>query len=297
MNRRNFLRNTSSGLAGIGTSVAAGSTLWGVQKSESTSTSATIERKPFVKPNNYKKEPFKRMVILGESTVEGGPWLHAKEDRYADVLVRLINAVQEKPIEYINKGISNNSVSPRSPGYGQSAKPSAIERYKKDVIDNNPDLFILAYGLNDMRAAMPLNDFREDMATIIREVKKACNPVTVLTTVYYMTGYGSWPPINKGSIALTLKYNECIRSLAAEFDCILADAWSSEGGAEWLIHYDGVHAHKVGNLVLGHRVFEAIAQHCSGLTNYVYEQERNTEWTRMVTQKRAEAGNPFKKTW
>jgi len=28
----------------------------------------------------------------------------------------------------------------------------------------------------------------------------------------------------------------------------------------------------------------------------VYEQERSTEWTRMVTQKRAEAGDPFKKT-
>jgi hypothetical protein len=144
---------------------------------------------------------------------------------------------------------------------------------------------------------MPLKDFREDMVTIIREVKKACNPVTVLSTVYYMTGYGSWPPINKGSIELTLKYNECIRGLAAEFDCILADAWSSEGGADWLINYDGVHANKVGNLVLGHRVFEAIAQHCSGLTNHVYEQERSTEWTRMVTQKRAEAGDPFKKTW
>jgi lysophospholipase L1-like esterase len=297
MNRRNFLRNTSCGLAGIGTSAAAGSSLWGVQESKSTSTSAAAPEKPFVKHRDYKKEPFKRMVILGESTVEGGPWLHAKEDRYADVLVGLINAVQEKPIEYINKGIANNSISPRSPGYGQSAKPSAIERYKTDVIEHNPDLFILAYGLNDMRAAMPLKDFREDMATIIRDVKKACNPVTVLTTVYYMTGYRSWPPINKGSIALTLRYNDCIRSLAAEFDCILADAWSSEGGADWLIHYDGVHAHKLGNLVLGHRLFEALAQHCSGLTNFVFERERNTEWTQMVVRKRAEAGDPFKKTW
>jgi lysophospholipase L1-like esterase len=277
--------------------VAAGSRLWSAREMKKEAGAAPQPGRLFVKPKDYRKEPFQRLVILGESTVEGGPWLHAKEDRYADVLVRLINAVQDKPIEYINKGISNNSISPRSPGYGQSAKPSAIERYKTDVIAYNPDLFILAYGLNDMRAAMPLKDFREDMATIIRAVKKACTPVTVLTTVYYMTGYGSWPPINKGSTELTLNYNECIRSLAAEFDCILADAWSSEGGADWLIHYDGVHAHKVGNLVLGHRVFEALAQHCSGLTHYVYEQERNTEWTRMVTQKRAEAGNPFKKTW
>jgi lysophospholipase L1-like esterase len=296
MNRRIFLKNTSSSLVGVGAGVSAGSKAWG---SEETKSSHTAQPQPaaLVKPKDYRKEPFQRLVILGESTVEGGPWLHAKEERYADVLVRLIDSVQEKPLEYINKGIGNNSISPRSPGYGQSAKPSALERYHQDVIAHHPDLFILAYGLNDMRAGMPLDQFREDMATIIRDVKKACDPVTVLTTVYYMTGYRSWPPINKGSIELTLKYNECIRSLAAEFDCILADVWSAEGGADWLIHYDGVHAHKVGNLVIGHKVFEALAQHCSGLTQYVFEQERESGWTQGTTKRRADAGDPFTKTW
>jgi len=249
------------------------------------------------KPRDFKKEPFKRLVILGESTMEGGPWLQRKEDRYADVLVRLIDACQEEPVQYFNKGISNNAISPRSPGYGQSAKPSALERYQKDVIENKPDLFVLAYGLNDMRAAMPIQEFREDMTTIIRDVKEACNPVTVLTTVYYMNGYGSYPPLNKGGIELTQRYNECIRNLAAEFDCILADVWSAEGGADWLIHYDGVHAHMVGNLLIGHRVFEAIAQHCSGLTLKTFAQERNTKWTERTTRRRAEAGDPFKKVW
>jgi lysophospholipase L1-like esterase len=296
MNRRLFLKGTSSGLAGLtgGAAVASRSA-----RANGTGTSLVTPPEPAVwmNPKDYRKESFHRLVILGESTVEGGPWLHAKEDRYADVLVRLINSVQEQPIEYINKGIGNNSISPRSPGYAQSAKPSAIERYRKDVIENLPDLFILAYGLNDMRAGMPLELFREDMATIIRDVKNACAPVMVLTTVYYMTGYRSWPPINKGSIELTLKYNDCIRSLAQEFDCIVADVWSAELGADWLIGYDGVHANKVGNLVLGNKLFEAIAQHSSGLTEYVFQQERETEWTKMTTQKRREAGDPFRKTW
>jgi lysophospholipase L1-like esterase len=296
MNRRNFLKSTSSSVVGLGAGVSAGPKAWATQEKES-SRAAQSPPAAFVKPKDYRKEPFQRLVILGESTVEGGPWLHAREDRYADVLVRLINSVQEKPLEYINKGIGNNAISPRSPGYGQSAKPSALERYQQDVIEHRPDLFVLAYGLNDMRAGMSLDQFREDMATIIRDVKKACDPVTVLTTVYYMTGYRSWPPINKGSIELTLQYNDCIRSLAAEFDCILADVWSAEGGADWLIDYDGVHAHKVGNLVIGNKVFEAIAQHCSGLTNYVFEQERGSGWTQGTTKKRAEAGDPFTKTW
>lgn len=296
MNRRIFLKNTSSSLMGVGAGMSVSSKAWGTEEKESPLT-AQSQSAAFVKPKDYRKEPFRRLVILGESTVEGGPWLQEKEDRYADVLVRIINSVQEKPIEYINKGIGNNSISPRSPGYMQSAKPSAIERYQQDVIEHRPDLFILAYGLNDMRAGMPVDEFREDMATIIRDVKKACDPVTVLTTVYYMTGYRSWPPINRGSIELALKYNDCIRSLAAEFDCILADVWSAEGGADWLIHYDGVHANKVGNLVLGYKVFEALAQHCSGLSQYVFQQEKKSEWTQMTTRKRAQAGDPFTKTW
>ena len=296
MNRRIFLKNTSTSLAGLGAGASAGSNSWGAAGTGGSSTEQP-QTATWVRPKDYRKDPFQRLVILGESTVEGGPWLHAKEERYADVLVRLINAVQEKPIEYINKGIGNNSISPRSPAYAQSAKPSALERYHTDVIEHRPDLFILAYGLNDMRAAMPLDQFREDMGTIIRDVKKACDPVTVLTTVYYMTGYRSFPPINKGSIELTLKYNECIRSLAAEFDCIVADVWSAEGGADWMIDYDGVHANKAGNLVLGNKVFEALVQHCSGLTNYVFEQEKDSNWTQYTTKKRAEAGDPFKKTW
>ena len=118
---------------------------------------------------NLRKEPFKRLVILGESTVQGGPWLRREADRFADVLVRLINACQDEPIEYFNKGIGANAISPRSPGYEASAKPSALERYRDDVIAREPDLFILCYGLNDMRAGMPLEDFREDMAAIIRD--------------------------------------------------------------------------------------------------------------------------------
>jgi lysophospholipase L1-like esterase len=250
------------------------------------------------KPKDYRKPPFQRLVILGESTVEGGPWLpNPGHDRYADVLVRLINACQEKPLDYFNKGISANVISPRSPGYPQSAKPSAIERYKKDVIENKPDLFVLAYGLNDMRAGMPTKDFREDMGTILRDVQQACHPVTVLTTVYYMTGYRSWPPFNKGGIDLTLEYNECIRSLGAEFDCIVADVWKGEGFADWLIHNDGVHANMVGNLVIAGRIFEAIAQHASGLTNWAFSQVASNDWTRAAVQARAQAGDPFEKTW
>jgi lysophospholipase L1-like esterase len=281
MQRRKFLLDASAKIAGLTGSLAIGSGAVSAQAA----------------PKDYKKDPFRQLVIMGESTVEGAGWLVRLDDRFADVLVRLINSCQEQPIQYSNKGIGANAISPRSPGYAQSRKPSALERYKRDVIDLSPDLFILCYGLNDMRAGMPVEEFRQDMATIIRDVQKACSPVTVLTTVYYMTGWKSWPPYDKGSVALTLEYNHAIRRLAAEFDCILADIWDAEGRADWLIHYDGVHANKVGNLVIAHRIFEALAQHASGLTNWTFSQDRNTKWTQATTKMRADVGDSFQKTW
>lgn len=297
MKRREFLANTPRAALGGTIPLAFASAALGGDHAGKKSMPGADPLAGLVKPRDFRKEPFKRLVILGESTVHGGPWLHRDEERYADILVRHINACQTSPVEYYNKGISANAISPRSPGYGESAKPSALERYKTDVIALQPDLFLLCYGLNDMRAAMPIKDFREDMATIIRDVKKACSPVTVLTTVYYMTSWRSFPPYDKGSAVLAMKYNECIRGLASEFQCIVADAWSAEGAADWLIHYDGVHANQVGSIVLGNKIFEALAQHCSGLTNETYKQERDTEWTKETTRLRAEAGDPFKKTW
>jgi len=281
MKRRGFLRDSS--LLAVALPAAAGAD----------AAAATIE-----KPKDYRKEPFRRMVILGESTVEGGPWLQVlPDDRYADVLRRLINACQQRPVEYFNKGIGANAISPRSPGYANSRKPSAMERYKKDVVELKPDLFILAYGLNDMRAGMPIADFREDMATIISDVKRASDPMIVLTTIYYMTGWKSFPIYDKGSIELTLKFNECIRGLAREFDCVLADPWSAEGGADWVINPDGVHANKVGNLLIAHRIFEAIAQHASGLSAWTNELDSTTKWVANTTKSRAESGDPYRKTW
>lgn len=296
MKRRDFLKSASVSMAAA--SVPLQALAAGQQKQAGSVSAAERSRWLPQHPKDYRKTPFKRFVILGESHVHGGPWLlNPKEERYPDVLVRLINACQKEPLEYYNEGIGNNVISPRSPGYAQSGKPSALERYHKDVIDHKPDLFVLAYGLNDMRAGMALPDFTEDMATIIRNVKAACSPVTVLTTVYHMTGFLSWPPIDKGSEALTIRYNEAIRGLAAEYDCILADIWAAEGLADWLIFYDGVHANKVGEILIGNKVFEAIAQHASCLTNWTFEQGKDTRWAEFTRKERAKAGDPFVEDW
>jgi lysophospholipase L1-like esterase len=230
--------------------------------------------------SDLRKDPFRTLVVLGESTVEGGPWLREGELRWADVLVSLISTCQETPVAYRNEGIGASVISPRSPGYAHSRKPSALERYRERVIAATPDLFVLAYGLNDMRAGMAVEEFAEDLRTIVRDVQAACRPVTVLTTVYHMTRFEWYPPFDRGGRELTRAYNRAIAKVASETDSLLADVWSAEGEADWLIHQDGVHANAVGNLVLAHRVFEVLAAHCSGLTRKTAAAHEDTEWTR-----------------
>lgn len=232
-------------------------------------------------PQDWKSDEIRRLVVMGESTVAGGPWLRDPvRERWADILARLIEQAQDGPIVYVNAGIGANAISPRSPGYEASAKPSALERYQQDVIAHDPDCFISCYGLNDMRAAMDPHEFAEDLTTLVREVKAACQPLTVLTTVYHMTGWRRYTPFDRGSPEATRIYNDMIRWVAAAQGCLVADVWAAEGGADWLMHDDGVHAGRVGSLVIAHRVFEALAQHCSGLTHRAHEEAEHTEWTR-----------------
>jgi len=213
---------------------------------------------------DMRSTPFTTLVVLGESTVAGAC---ASEERFrwVNVVADLISEFQGQPVRLYNRGIGANAISPRSPGYEASAKPSALERYREDVIALQPDLFILAYGLNDMRAGMHPEEFREDMQAIISEVQAACDPVTVLTTVYHMSAYDLYPPYHQGSPEATGVYNEVIRQLAVANGCLLADIYAAQGGADWVVHPDTVHANDLGHRLIGHRVFEAIATHCSGV--------------------------------
>jgi lysophospholipase L1-like esterase len=212
---------------------------------------------------DLRAEPFRVMVALGESHVAGAG-ASQERLRWVNVVADLLTQFQGQPVTLYNSGISANAISPRSPGYQSSAKPSALERYREHVVAHDPDLFLLAYGLNDMRAGMPPEDFREDMQTIMSDVKAACHPVTVLTTVYHMSAYDLYPPYDRGSPEATEMYNEVIRQLARKNDCLLADIYAAEGCADWLIHPDTVHANDIGHRLIGHRVFEVIANHCSG---------------------------------
>ncbi len=224
--------------------------------------------------------PFKSLVVLGESTVEGGGWLSGPEERWADILWRLLEQAQEEAVTYHNAGIGASVISPQSPGYEASKKPSASERLEEEVISHDPDLVIVAYGLNDMRAGMSISAFKAEMEAIIDRMQQSIDPLIVIANVYHMSAYKFYPPFDKGSVKSTKEYNEMLAELASEKGCAYADVWNAEGEKDWIIHQDTVHANKVGNMLIAHKVFECIVHAAPGITRNVEQRNSDTEWTR-----------------
>lgn len=224
--------------------------------------------------------PFKSLVVLGESTVEGGGWLLSPTERWADILWKLLEHAQETDITYHNAGVGASVISPNSPGYEASIKPSAAERLDEEVISHSPDLVVIAYGLNDMRAGMAIADFKTDLLKIINRIQDVIHPLIVIANVYHMSAYNYYPPFDKGSVAKTREYNHMLKELADEKGCVYSDVWSAEGQKDWLIHQDTVHANKIGNMMIAHKVFETIVHATPGVSCNVEKRNANTEWTR-----------------
>ena len=97
---------------------------------------------------------FDVLVTLGESITAGG-WSSNRERCWASRLAALISDVQSRPVKLVNSGIGANVISTRSPAYEHSGKPAGLERLEKHVIEHDPDLLVVSYGLNDARGGTP----------------------------------------------------------------------------------------------------------------------------------------------
>lgn len=228
---------------------------------------------PPVQPlkRDFRSKPFRIAVALGESTTAGGT-ATSRELTWVSRLANLIDESQSKPVRMINSGIGANCISPRSPQYEQSSKPSAMERYKKHVIDHHPDLVLVSYGLNDARGGTPLAQFLEDLRHSVLDIQDQTEALVVIVNAYFMTGfdmYGTYG-LDKANIPVFMGYNCALKRFAEECDALYADVFAAEGMATWMIDPDGVHANNLGHLVIANRIFEVLAQNCSCLSQKAF---------------------------
>jgi len=211
-------------------------------------------------------------MTLGESTTAGG-WASCRQRCWANQLARSINEFQRVPVQLVNVGIGANVISTKSPAYEFSGKPAANERLEKHVLSNTanghpivPDLLVISYGLNDARGGTPIELFCREMKALIRRVRERMQPLLVLLGPYYMTDFTVGGQVwSHANLEVFHQYNDAIRQVAEECDCLFVDLLASYRGADWLVHYDGVHANDLGHRIVANKIFEVLAANCSGL--------------------------------
>ena len=86
-----------------------------------------------------------------------------------------------------------------------------------DVLAHQPDLVLIAFGLNDMKNGVSLSRFEEDLSAILGEVAANGAQPVLLTTTRLQRGTSLLARVNPAP------YNESIRTLAEERDIPLVD--------------------------------------------------------------------------
>jgi lysophospholipase L1-like esterase len=226
---------------------------------------------------------FRTLLTLGESLTAGG-WASCRDRCWANQLARTINEFQRCPVQLINVGLGANVISDKVPAYPRSGRPAGNERLEKHVLSHAvngspiiPDLLVISYGLNDARGGTPINLFRSEMIDIIRRVRERIQPLIVLLGPYYMTDYELGGALwSHGSLEVFHQFNDAIRSIGQEHECLFVDLLATYNNADWLVHHDGVHANDLSHRLVANKIFEVLASNCSGLA---LETKQLEHWT------------------
>lgn len=229
---------------------------------------------------DYRSEPARRLVTFGESHTVGisaTRW----EDGWAAILKRLIDRFQDEPVELVNRGIGADVLSKACPIYAEyrGRRPIGIERYRRHVIEERPDLVVISFGYNDVRAGTPIDDFERDLRTIVGDIQSETNATIVLMDTYAIPGAGhsgrtggtvagsAW---DRGTPESQAAYNRMLEDVATTMALVFARVFEAQDGAPWTFcSPDGtedIHANDLGHRLIANRVFEVLAAQCSFLS-------------------------------
>jgi len=232
--------------------------------------------------------PFRRMVVLGDS-ISYGMCAYEPSNEWNQVVANLLRKFQDESLTVFNRGLPASVISPRCPGYLQSAKPSLLERYQKHGIELQPDLVIIAEGTNDMRSGMPVQGYMDDLAAIVTDIQAQTNALIVLVGIYHQI-YGKggndpathpiWTKWNHDAATL---YNLAVRLVAHTHNALFVDALGVLGSADWVLHPDACHLNDLGHVLIGNAIFQAIAVHSSGVAQKTMRMVAEKEVTTLNT--------------
>ena len=164
--------------------------------------------------------------------------------------------------QLVISGLAANGVKAELIGAGISGHKSnqMLERLDRDVLSKKPQWMTLSCGVNDVwhgANGVPLEDYKKNITSIVDKAQAAGVKVVILTST--MIGEDQPNPNNQKLIA----YNDFLRSLAKDKQCLLADlnAEMQSALAEAMksqpkpangkyLTADGVHMNSAGNQMM-----------------------------------------------
>lgn len=161
-------------------------------------------------------------------------------------------------VRLVISGLEANGVNATAIPAGISGHKSndMLARLERDVLSKKPDWMTLSCGVNDVwhgAGGVPLDQYKKNIATIVERCQTAGVKVMILTST--MIGEDQ-PNVNNQKL---VAYNEFLRTLAKEKNCLLADlnadmqaAIAQAGTAKKgnLLTADGVHMNPAGNQMM-----------------------------------------------
>ena len=186
-----------------------------------------------------------RIVCFGDSVT--GLYYHSGGRRaYTDLLgTALRRLCPRAEVTTINAGVSGHTTR------------NALERINADVLELNPSLVTVMFGLNDM-TRVPLAEYRANLVSIVEKVRGIgaevllCTPNSVITTT------------SRPSEKLE-QYCDVVRDVALEHDVALSDCYQAyealrkQDALAWrLLMSDEIHPNRDGHKLIAEQIAHAI---------------------------------------
>lgn len=145
-------------------------------------------------------------------------------------------------------------------GVGGDTSAMGKARFKKDVLDKNPDICIINFGMNDQAEVIstgkpnyPLESYKANITYFVEELQKIGCEVVLVTPHTPHKAENYYTPGQYG-LDYTGKhlddFRQAVRDIAAEYGCKLVDIAKLSAGedmSKFTMMYDGLHCSEYGH--------------------------------------------------